>query len=109
MATFSKPMRELVQNQRRPLVLAALIVLMLRSRLGSLGKEGLSAVAGAVKGKGKGKAEEKSKLTPEENLRVLQKIYEEDPKDEDVKVLLVPYRDRVTKVSSLSLMMLELC
>ena len=96
MAILSKPAREFVQTQRRPLVLAALIVVLLRSRLGTIGKEGLDAVKGQVVGKGKGRAV--GKMDKEESLRVLQKIYEEDPKDEETKVLLVPYRDRVTKV-----------
>lgn len=96
MAILSKPAREFVQAQRRPLVLAALIVVLLRSRLGSIGKEGLDAVKERVVGKGKGRAG--GKMDKEETLRVLQKIYEEDPKDEETKVLLVPYRDRVTRV-----------
>jgi ATP-binding cassette subfamily D (ALD) long-chain fatty acid import protein len=96
MAILSKPAREFVQAQRRPLVLAALIVVFLRSRLGSIGKEGLDAVKERVVGKGKGRVG--GKMDKEESLKVLQKIYEEDPKDEETKVLLVPYRDRVTKV-----------
>ncbi|KAF6753720.1 ATP-binding cassette transporter [Ephemerocybe angulata] len=95
MAIFSKPIRlpDLIKAQRRPLVLAALVLLLLRSRLASLGKESIDAIASNLKGK-----ETTKKLSPEENLKVLQKIYEEDPTDEDAKVLLVPYRDRVTKV-----------
>lgn len=101
MAIFSKPARllpsDFVQKQRRPLVLAAFVVVLLRSRLGEIGKEGLDAVVGKLS-KGKGKAG--GKLSKEEMERVLQKIYEEDPRDEERKVLLVPYRDRVTKVSA---------
>ncbi|KAF5334773.1 hypothetical protein D9611_012974 [Ephemerocybe angulata] len=95
MAIFSKPIRlpDLIKAQRRPLVLAALVLLLLRSRLGSLSKESIDVIASKLKGE-----EATKKLSPEENLKVLQKIYEEDPTDKDAKVLLVPYRDRVTKV-----------
>ncbi|KAJ3530359.1 hypothetical protein NMY22_g8604 [Coprinellus aureogranulatus] len=95
MAIFSKPARllpaDFVQKQRRPLVLAALIIVLLRSRLGEIGKEVAKKVV-----KGKGRAD--GKLSKEESLRVLQRVYEEVPGDEETKVLLVPYRDRVTKV-----------
>lgn len=92
MVSFSKPLRlpDLARAQQRPLVLAALVLVLLRSRLGSLGKETVQAVASKIKGK-----EPTKKLSPEENLQVLQKIFEEN---ENGKVLLVPYRDRVTKV-----------
>ena len=98
MATFSKPARlpELLRTQQRPLVLAALVLVLLRSRLASLSKDGVTALASKFKGK-----QAKEKLSPEENLRVLQKLYEEDPKNKDVDVLLVPYRDRITKVRTL--------
>ena len=94
MAIFSKPARlpDISQAQRRPLILAALVLLLLRSRLGGLGKEGIDAISSRLL-RGKGPAK---KLSAEENLQVLQKIYE---KNGDAEVLLVPYRDRITKVS----------
>ena len=93
MAIFSKPVRlpNISQAQRRPLVLAALVLLLLRSRLGGLGKESIDALSSRLlKGKDTSK-----KLSAEENLQVLQKVYE---KDGDAEVL-VPYRDRIIKVS----------
>ena len=94
MAIFSKPARlpAISQARRRPLILAAFVLLLLRSRIGSLGKEGIDAVSSRLL---KGKSSSK-KLSAEENLQVLQKIYEQDG---DAEVLLVPYRDRITKVS----------
>ncbi|TFK19390.1 ATP-binding cassette transporter [Coprinopsis marcescibilis] len=93
MAIFSKPIAKLSQEQRRPLFLALFVVVLLRSRLASIGKQGVQAIASRAKGKGKEKS-----LTPEENLQVLQQVYEEDPNDVDTKVLLVPYRNKVVKV-----------
>ncbi|KAJ2936853.1 hypothetical protein H1R20_g262, partial [Candolleomyces eurysporus] len=93
MAIFSKPARlpDISQARRRPLILAALVLLLLRSRLGGLGKEGIDAISSRLL-RGRGPAK---KLSAEENLQVLQKIYE---KNADAEVLLVPYRDRITKV-----------
>ncbi|KAG2003640.1 ATP-binding cassette transporter [Coprinopsis cinerea AmutBmut pab1-1] len=92
MAIFSKPIR-LPEAQRRPVYLALFVLLLLRSRLVSIGKEGIKVVASRAKGKQKQK-----KLDPEQNLQVLQQVYEQDPNDDESKVLLVPYRGKVVKV-----------
>lgn len=96
MAVFSKPVRlpSVSKSQRRPVVLALFVILLLRSRIGALGKGAVQAAL--YRGKGK---EKQKKLDAEETLRVLQKVYDEDPNHPERKVLLVPYRGKIVKVS----------
>jgi ATP-binding cassette, subfamily D (ALD), peroxisomal long-chain fatty acid import protein len=96
MAVFSKPVRipAVPQAKQRPILLALFVILLLRSRIGALGK----GAAQTVFYRGKGKQKQK-KLDAEETLQVLQKVYDEDPNHPDRKVLLVPYRGKIVKVS----------
>ncbi|KAH6906187.1 ATP-binding cassette transporter [Coprinopsis sp. MPI-PUGE-AT-0042] len=95
MAVFSKPVRlpTVSQAKQRPVLLALFVILLLRSRIGALGKGAVQTVL--YRGKGKQK---QKKLDAEETLRVLQQVYEEDPSHPERKVLLVPYRGKIVKV-----------
>ncbi|PPR01356.1 hypothetical protein CVT24_006310 [Panaeolus cyanescens] len=86
---------------RRPLVLAFLVFLLLRSRAVTLSKDAINAL-GDLPQKLKSR---KKKLTEEELSRVLQQVYlekdvtpEEEADGVRKKTLLVPYRGGVVKV-----------
>ncbi|KAF8156895.1 ABC transporter transmembrane region 2-domain-containing protein [Crassisporium funariophilum] len=105
MATLSKPMFSLpphtssrlkasISTHRRPLVLAFLILLLLRSRVVT----GTQSVLGALKSRkdALGSLRKKKKLTKEELAKVLQQVYVDE--EDGSKTLLVPYQERVIRV-----------
>lgn len=83
---------------RRPYVLAFLILLLLRSRTVSLTASAYDSIKEHVlKLQKKLRQKLKRKLSKEEMDRVLQQVYVED--EGGSKTLLVPYRERIVKVS----------
>ncbi|KAF4616465.1 hypothetical protein D9613_008752 [Agrocybe pediades] len=99
MAIFSKPIfpnHPLPVPSRltqRPVVLAFLVLLLLRSRTLNLSKDALIALHQSTQYL---KRPRPKKLNPEELAKVLQQVYVEE--EDGSKTLLVPYRERVVKV-----------
>jgi ATP-binding cassette subfamily D (ALD) long-chain fatty acid import protein len=92
MANFSKPLLESLKapGSRKPLIVILATVLLLRSRLLSLPKKALSKLP-TVLGE--------QRLSQQELADALQQVY---VKEEDgSKTILVPYRDRISKVQHL--------
>ncbi|KAF9486215.1 hypothetical protein BDN70DRAFT_846696 [Pholiota conissans] len=100
MAIFSKPVFPAhplpipARFTQRPVVLAFLVLILLRSRTISLSKDAVQLL--------RRKAQElltlkrKTKLTKDELAKVLQQVYVDE--EDDSQTLLVPYRDRVVRV-----------
>lgn len=85
MRTLSLP--PITPQSRRPLLLALVVVLLLRSRLISAPKEALLRLRSAAY---------KSRLSPEELSEALQQVYITEP--DGSKTILVPHRDSISKV-----------
>jgi len=86
MAIFSKPPL-LSSSTQKPLFIVFAIVLLLRSRLLSLPKRTIAKLSNVTF---------TERLSPQELAHVLQQVYVTGEKGS--KILLVPYRDRVSKV-----------
>ncbi|KAJ3480904.1 hypothetical protein NLI96_g8018 [Meripilus lineatus] len=86
MRTLSLP--PITPQSRRPLLLALVVVLLLRSRLISAPKEALLRLRSAAY---------KSRLSPEELSEALQQVYITEP--DGSKTILVPHRDSISKVT----------
>ncbi|PPQ82537.1 hypothetical protein CVT25_007146 [Psilocybe cyanescens] len=102
MAILSKPLLPLrlpplplpAHFTRRPIVLAFLVLLLLRSRTLNLSKDALAALRRSTQYLTR--LQLQRKLTPDELARVLQQVYVEEP--DGSQTLLVPYRERIVKV-----------
>lgn len=79
---------------KRPVVLAFLVLLLLRSRTLSLTKGAITILREGTQYLST--FQRKRKLTKEELAKVLQQVYVDEP--DDSQSLLVPYRERVVKV-----------
>lgn len=95
MANFSKPLLESLKapGSRKPLIIILATVLLLRSRLLSLPKKALSKLPKVSGGQ---------KLSQQELADALQQVYVTE--EDGSKTILVPYRDRISKVSVLVLL-----
>jgi len=80
---------------RRPIILAFFVLLLLRSRAVTLSKDALTSLRNSITNLTSIRAK-KRKLTPDELAKVLQQVYIDEP--DGSKTLLVPYRERVVKV-----------
>jgi len=80
---------------RRPVVIAFLLLILLRSRTITLSKDVLHGLRRAFTSLTK-VASWKENVGPEELAKVLQQVYIDEP--DGSKTLLVPYRGRVVKV-----------
>jgi ATP-binding cassette subfamily D (ALD) long-chain fatty acid import protein len=76
----------------RPVILAFLVLILLRSRTISLTKDTARVLWNAITIFGP----RRDKADPEELDRVLQRVYIDEP--DGSKTLLVPYRERIVKV-----------
>lgn len=76
-------------RSRRPILIALAVVILLRSRLLSLPKDAIRNLRTVAYGK---------RLSEEELTEVLQQVYVDGP--DGTRTLLVPYRDRISEVSS---------
>ncbi|KDR76478.1 hypothetical protein GALMADRAFT_67361 [Galerina marginata CBS 339.88] len=100
MAIFSKPIfpaRPLplpAKLTRRPVVLAFLVLILLRSRTISLSKDAIESLRKSTQYLTN--LQRQRKLTPEQLAKVLQQVYVDEP--DGSQTLLVPYRERVVKV-----------
>ncbi|RDB30444.1 ATP-binding cassette sub-family D member 1 [Hypsizygus marmoreus] len=90
MAIFSKPLLDKLKHprSRTPLIVLLAAILLLRSRLLSLPKEAVRKLTTASR---------PTRLSTGELADVLQQVYEQE--EDGSKTLLVPYRDRVSKVN----------
>ncbi|KNZ74123.1 ATP-binding cassette sub-family D member 2 [Termitomyces sp. J132] len=92
MAVFSKPILDSLKRHKvsgKPLFILVATILLLRSRLLTLPKETLQRISRAAKCK--------QRLSARELDDVLQRVYEKE--DDGSKTLLVPYRDRITRLN----------
>ncbi|KAF9465113.1 ABC transporter transmembrane region 2-domain-containing protein [Collybia nuda] len=89
MANFSKPLLESLKahGSRKQLIVIVATALLLRSRLLSLPKEVLAKLSKVSGGK---------RLSPQELADALQQVYVTEK--DGSKTVLVPYRDRISKV-----------
>lgn len=106
MANWSKP---LLPNhplpvpsklRQRPIILAFLVLLLLRSRAFSLSADAIQLIRSKVRNVTALKI--RRKLSQEELAKVLQQVYVDE--EDGSKTLLVPYRERVIKVRGLTIL-----